>query len=98
MLQQREITINDWNWNCRSDRLNYMEDDYFNVGDPRSEFPGNATPCNHRDWMNPQGIGFDANVDQEFHPVICVGAINDEAYNNDTSLESKHHIQTMVLN
>ena len=36
------------------DRLNYMEDDYFNVGDPRTEFPGNATPCNHRDWMNPQ--------------------------------------------
>ena len=71
------------------DRLNYMEDDYFNVGDPRTEFPGNATPCNHRDWMNPQGIGFDANVDPEFHPVICVGAINDEAYNNDTSLESK---------
>ena len=33
--------------------------------------------------MNPQGIGFDANVDPEFHPVICVGAINDEAYNND---------------
>lgn len=71
------------------DRLNYMEDDYFNVGDPRSEFPGNATPCNHRDWMNPQGIGFDENVDPEFHPVICVGAMDDNAYNNDTSLESK---------
>ena len=71
------------------DRLNYMEDDYFNVGDPRSEFPGNATPCNHRDWMNPQGIGFDTNVDPEFHPVVCVGAMDDNAYNNDTSLESK---------
>ena len=57
------------------DRLNYLEDDYFNVGDPRAEFPGNATPCNHRDWMNPQGIGFDESKD--FHPVICVGALED---------------------
>ena len=58
------------------DRLNYMDDDYFNAGDPRSEFPGVACPCNHRDWMNPQGIGFDSVND--FHPVICVGAMNDE--------------------
>ena len=57
------------------DRLNYLEDDYFNVGDPRAEFPGNATPCNHRDWMNPQGIGFDESKD--FHPVVCVGALED---------------------
>ena len=71
------------------DRLNYMEDDYFNVGDPRSEFPGNACPCNHRDWMNPQGIGFSTTTDPEFHPVVCVGAMDDNAYNNDTSLESK---------
>jgi len=64
------------------DRLNYMDDDYFNVGDPRSEFPGNACPCNHRDWMNPQGIGFDSATD--FHPVICVGAM-DEYINLDGS-------------
>jgi hypothetical protein len=57
------------------DRLNYMEDEWFNVGDPRSEFPGTACPCNHRDWMNPQGIGFDASKD--FHPVVCVGALED---------------------
>ena len=71
------------------DRLNYLTDAYFNFGDPRSEFPGATVPCNHRDWMNPQGIGFDPSVDPEFHPVICVGAIDDSAYNNDTSLESK---------
>ena len=57
------------------DRLNYMDDDYFNNGDPRSEFPGVACPCNHRDWMNPQGIGFDSATD--FHPVICVGAMDE---------------------
>ena len=57
------------------DRLNYMDDDWFNSGDPRTEFPGNATPCNHRDWMNPQGIGFDSTTD--FHPVICVGAMDE---------------------
>jgi len=64
------------------DRLNYMDDDYFNTGDPRSEFPGVACPCNHRDWMNPQGIGFDSATD--FHPVICVGAM-DEFINTDYS-------------
>ena len=64
------------------DRLNYMDDDYFNSGDPRSEFPGVACPCNHRDWMNPQGIGFDSATD--FHPVICVGAM-DEFINADYS-------------
>ena len=57
------------------DRLNYMDDDWFSSGDPRSEFPGNACPCNHRDWMNPQGIGFDSSAD--FHPVICVGAMDE---------------------
>ena len=64
------------------DRLNYMDDDYYNFGDPRAEFPGVACPCNHRDWMNPQGIGFDSATD--FHPVICVGAM-DEFINADYS-------------
>jgi len=71
------------------DRLNYMEDDYFNAGDPRAEFPGNATPCNHRDWMNPQGIGFDATTDPNFHPVICTGAMDDSLYSIINRLESK---------
>ena len=57
------------------DRLNYMEDHRFFSGDPRSEFPGITCPCNHRDWMNPQGIGFES--DKDFHPVVCVGAIED---------------------
>ena len=59
------------------DRLNYMSDEWFNSTDPRSEFPSGTVPCNHRDWMNPQGNGFDADVDPEFHPTICVGALDD---------------------
>lgn len=55
------------------DRLNYMEDRYFLSGDSR--FGGFKVPCNHRDWMNPQGIGF--NTTSDFHPVICVGAMDD---------------------
>ena len=59
------------------DRLNYLSDNYFGAGDSR--FGGNLTPCNHRDWMNPQGIGFDESKD--FHPVVCVGAIEDSMIN-----------------
>ena len=66
------------------DRLNYMSDNYFGTTDPRSHFPSNCVPCNHRDWMNPQGIGFNSTTDPEWHPVICVGAMNDEFY--DTAL------------
>ena len=57
------------------DRLNYMSDNFFGTTDPRAEFPAGTVPCNHRDWMNPQGIGFD-NIN-DFHPVICVGAMDD---------------------
>jgi len=57
------------------DRLNYMSDNYFGTTDPRAEFPAGTVPCNHRDWMNPQGIGFDSETD--FHPVICVGAMDE---------------------
>lgn len=57
------------------DRLNYMSDNYFGTTDPRPEFPSGTVPCNHRDWMNPQGIGFDSATD--FHPVVCVGALDD---------------------
>lgn len=66
------------------DRLNYMSDNYFGTTDPRSHFPSNCVPCNHRDWMNPQGIGFNSTTDPEWHPVVCVGAMNDEFY--DTQL------------
>ncbi len=57
------------------DRLNYLEDDYYSTTDPRSEFPSTTVPSNHRDWMNPQGIGFNTTTD--FHPVVCVGAMDD---------------------
>ncbi len=62
------------------DRLNYMQDRFFNAGDPRPEFGGLNTPCNHRDWLNPQGIGFNSITD--YHPVISVGAM-DEFVNSD---------------
>ena len=55
------------------DRLNYMTS---TVGsDPRAEFPSGTKPCGHRDWMHPQGIGFDSISD--FHPVICCGAMEE---------------------
>ena len=57
------------------DRLNYLSDNYFGAGDPRAEFGGILTPSNHRDWMVPQGMGFDSATD--FHPVVCVGAMDD---------------------
>lgn len=57
------------------DRLNYMSDTYFGTTDPRAEFPTGTVPCNHRDWLIPQGAGFDSTMD--FHPVICVGAMDD---------------------
>ena len=66
------------------DRLNYMTDAYYGTTDPRSEFPSGTVPCNHRDWMLPQGAGFVADVDSEFHPTICVGAM-DDTVNSDLS-------------
>ena len=60
-----------------TDRLNYMSDNWFSSTDPRSEFPSGTVPCNHRDWMTPQGLGFNFNTDPEFHPTICVGAMDD---------------------
>jgi hypothetical protein len=58
-------------------RLNYMSDIYFGTTDPRPDFPAGTVPCSHRDWMNPQGIGFNSTTDPEFHPVICVGAMDE---------------------
>ena len=60
-----------------TDRLNYMSDNYYGTTDPRSEFPSGTVPCNHRDWVTPQGLGFNVNTDPEFHPTICVGAMDD---------------------
>ena len=55
------------------DRLNYMTS---TVGsDPRAEFPSGTKPSGHRDWMNPQGIGFNSTTD--YHPVICCGAMEE---------------------
>jgi len=56
-------------------RLDYLSDTFYSTTDPRSEFPSGTVPCGHRDWMNPQGIGFDSATD--FHPTICVGAMDD---------------------
>ena len=60
------------------DRLNYMSDTFFGTTDYRSEFPSGTVPCNHRDWYNPGGIGFNSITDPEYHPVILVGAMDDE--------------------
>ena len=59
-----------------------MSDNYFGSTDPRPEFPSGTVPCNHRDWLHPTGIGYSSADD--FHPVICVGAM-DEFVNNDLS-------------
>ena len=56
-------------------RLDRMEDLGYQFGDPRAEFGGLYTPISHRDWMNPQGLGFDEIND--YHPVILVGAMED---------------------
>jgi hypothetical protein len=59
------------------DRLNYMTDTLFGF-EYRPEFPAGTVPCNHRDWMHPNGIGFDSQND--FHPTICVGAMDDDLF------------------
>jgi hypothetical protein len=56
-------------------RLDYLEDAVFGTTDPRAEFPSGTVPSGHRDWLNPQGIGYDSVSD--FHPVICVGAMDE---------------------
>ena len=61
-------------------RLNGVEDRYFNSQDSRAEFGGQRTPTSHRDWMNPQGIGFDNTTG--YHPTINVGALDDFVESN----------------
>ena len=63
-----------------------MEDLYFGVGDSRFG-TGDLVPTSHRNWMNPQGIGYDEVED--FHPVICVGAMDDYIGRNGAYAESK---------
>ena len=63
-------------------RLDYLSDTYYSSTDPRSEFPSGTVPCGHRDFMHPQGIGFDSATD--FHPTICVGAMDDIVFTNYT--------------
>jgi len=70
------------------DRLNYMSDTRFNTTDPRIEFPTRTVPCNHRDWMNPLGIGFDSIND--FHPVVAVGAMDDYVYPNGSERKAPY--------
>ena len=40
-----------------------------------SLFPSGTLPIGSRDYLHPQGVGFNASID--FHPVICVGAMDD---------------------
>ena len=68
-------------------RLNGVEDAYFNVNDTRPEFGGQRCPTSHRDWMNPQGIGFDENTG--YHPVINVGAMDDFVESNYKEKKSR---------
>ena len=63
-----------------------MEDLYFGIGDSRFG-SGDLVPTSHRNWMNPQGIGYDEVED--FHPVICVGAMDDYIGRNGNFAESK---------
>ena len=63
-----------------------MEDLYFGIGDSRFG-SGDLVPTSHRNWMNPQGIGYDEVED--FHPVICVGAMDDYIGRNGNYAESK---------
>lgn len=67
------------------DLYNAIQDLYFFVGDTR--FGGLFTPTNHRNWMNPQGIGYDESKD--FHPVICVGAMDEYILEDGTYSERK---------
>ena len=68
------------------DLNNALQDLYFFVGDSR--FGNNLlTPTNHRNWMNPQGIGYDQ--DSDFHPVICVGAMDEYILEDGTYSERK---------
>ena len=50
-----------------------------NGADTRAGIPGSGVsgtvPSGHRNWVHPANIGYDSTID--FHPAICVGAIDD---------------------
>ena len=50
-----------------------------NSADNRSGIPGSGVsgtvPSGHRNWIHPSNIGYNATTD--YHPAICVGAIDD---------------------
>jgi len=54
--------------------LDYFTDIIFPF-DPNPEFPAGTIPSGHRNWLTPSGMGYDSVAD--FHPVICVGAMDD---------------------
>ena len=58
-----------------------------------SLFPSGTLPIGSRDYLHPQGVGFNTSTD--FHPVICVGAMDDtieqsyEGYEHELYAEMK---------
>ncbi len=54
--------------------LDYFTDVTFPF-DPNPEFPAGTVPSGHRNWLTPTGMGYNSVTD--FHPVICVGAMDD---------------------
>ena len=55
---------------------NYNQKLGLGVDDPDRLNTVNNVACSHRDFTHPQGIGFDSTND--YHPTICVGAMDDE--------------------
>ena len=55
-------------------RLDYLTT--LNGADTRTgNWASGTCPTGHRDWIHPQGLGFDSTKD--FHPAICVGAMEE---------------------
>ena len=78
--------------------LDALEDDWFASGDPRPEFTNygtNLVPLGHKKFMNPMGIGFtDVGISttpgqEEYFPVITVGALDDYVQYNSGPKERK---------
>jgi hypothetical protein len=54
-----------------------------NSGDSRAGIPngtGATCPSGHRNWIHPSNVGF--NHEKDFHPAICVGAMDDYIESN----------------
>ena len=66
--QRLGIGVND------AHRLDYLTT--LNGADTRTgNWASGTCPTGHRDWIHPQGLGFDSTKD--FHPAICVGAMEE---------------------